>query len=144
LQQAKEMLRPLLGDSAADIFAFALLLSGLASTITSGMAGGTIFAGLFIEPFDLKDRHSRIGVLTSFLLALTILFLIRDPFQGLIYSQMVLSIQLPFTIFLQIYLTSSQRVMGPYANSRLLNGLLLAVGLLVTYLNLRLLISALS
>lgn len=144
LQQAKEMLRPLLGDSAADIFAFALLLSGLASTITSGMAGGTIFAGLFIEPFDLKDRHSRIGVLTSFLLALTILFLIRDPFQGLIYSQMVLSIQLPFTIFLQIYLTSSQRVMGPYANSRMLNGLLLAVGLLVTYLNLRLLISALS
>ncbi len=144
LQQAKEMLRPLLGGSAADIFAFALLLSGLASTITSGMAGGTIFAGFFIEPFDLKDNHSRIGVLASFLFALGIIFLIRNPFQGLIFSQMALSIQLPFTIFLQIYLTSSRKVMGPYANSPALNGLLLVIGLLVTYLNLRLLISVLS
>ncbi|HNW59370.1 MAG TPA: Nramp family divalent metal transporter [bacterium] len=141
LQQAKEMLRPLLGNSAAAIFAFALLLSGLASTITSGMAGGTIFAGFFIEPFDLKDSHSRIGVLASFLLAIAVIFLIRNPFQGLIYSQMALSIQLPFTIFLQIYLTSSRRVMGPYANSTALNALLLAVGILVTYLNLRLLAS---
>jgi manganese transport protein len=44
---------------------------------------------------------------------------------------MVLSIQLPFTIFLQIYLTSSEKVMGRYANSRLLTWLLLLVGIVV-------------
>ena len=141
LQQAKDMLQPLLGNNAANIFAVALLFAGIASTITSAMAGGSIFAGIFNEPFDLKDNHSRIGVFISLLVAVLVIFLITNPFKGLIFSQMLLSIQLPFTIFLQIYLTSSRKVMGKYANSRFLNILLLFIGSLVTYLNVRLLIS---
>jgi manganese transport protein len=50
LQQAKNLLEPLLGKSAALIFALALLFSGISSSITSGMAGGSIFAGIFSEP----------------------------------------------------------------------------------------------
>lgn len=141
LQQAKDMLQPLLGNNAANIFAIALLFAGVSSTITSAMAGGSIFAGIFREPFDLKDNHSRIGVFLSLLIATLIIFLISDPFKGLIISQMVLSIQLPFTIFLQIYLTSSEKVMGRYSNSRLLTWLLLLVGIVVAFLNIRLLIS---
>jgi manganese transport protein len=141
LQQAQEMLKPLLGRSASDIFAVALLFAGVASSITSGMAGGSIFSGFFSEPFDLKDNHSRLGVFISLILAVFIIFLINDPFRGLIISQMILSIQLPFTIFLQIYLTSSKKVMGKYANSKWLNFVLLVVGLVVTYLNIRLLMS---
>jgi manganese transport protein len=141
LQQAQEMLKPLLGRSASDIFAVALLFAGVASSITSGMAGGSIFSGFFSEPFDLKDNHSRLGVFLSLILAVVIIFMINDPFRGLIISQMILSIQLPFTIFLQIYLTSSKKVMGNYANSKWLNFILLVVGLIVTYLNIRLLMS---
>jgi manganese transport protein len=141
LQQAQEMLKPLLGRSASDIFAVALLFAGIASSITSGMAGGSIFSGFFSEPFDLKDNHSRLGVFISLLLAVLTIFMINDPFRGLIISQMILSIQLPFTIFLQVYLTSSKKVMGKYANSRWLNFVLLVVGLVVTYLNIRLLMS---
>jgi len=44
LQQAKELLSPLLGSNAVVVFAVALLFAGIASTITSGMAAGTIFA----------------------------------------------------------------------------------------------------
>jgi manganese transport protein len=141
LQQAKDMLQPLLGNNAANIFAIALLFAGIASTITSAMAGGSIFAGIFNEPFDLKDNHSRIGIFISLMVALVAIFLISNPFKGLIFSQMLLSIQLPFTIFLQIYLTSSKKVMGKYANSRFLTILLLTIGSLVAYLNVRLLIS---
>ena len=141
LQQAQEMLTPLLGKNSSDIFAVALLFAGIASTITSAMAGGSIFAGFFNEPFDLKDNHSRLGVLFSLLLAILAIFLIHDAFAGLIVSQMVLSIQLPFTIFLQIYLTSSKRVMGKYANSRYLTWLLVSIGSVVVYLNIRLLLS---
>lgn len=141
LQQAKEMLVPLLGRSASDIFAVALLFAGVASTITSAMAGGSIFAGLFNEPFDLKDNHSRLGVLISLLSAIIIIFIISNPFRGLILSQMLLSIQLPFTIFLQIYLTSSRKVMGDYVNSRFLMILLLFIGGIVAFLNVRLLMS---
>ena len=141
LQQAQQMLVPLLGRSASDIFAVALLFAGVASSITSGMAGGSIFSGFFSEPFDLKDNHSRLGVFISLILAVIIVFLITNPFKGLIISQMILSVQLPITIFLQIYLTSSRKVMGKYANSKWLNFVLLAVGLIVTYLNIRLLMS---
>jgi len=141
LQQAKNMLVPLLGSNAAVIFAVALLMAGIASTITSAMAGGSIFAGFFGEPFDMKDNHSKLGVLISLIPAVFVIFVISNPFKGLIYSQMLLSIQLPITIFTQIYLTSSRKVMSKYANSIPLTGFLLLIGAVVTFLNIRLLIS---
>ena len=139
LRQAKEILQPLLGNNAGVIFAVALLMAGLASTITSGMAGGTIFAGLFGEPYDIRDNHSRLGVILSLTLSLVILFFIRNPFRGLLISQMLLSIQLPFTIFLQIWLTSSVKVMGKYVNSKSTTATLLIIGIVVTLLNIKLL-----
>jgi len=141
LQQAKNMLQPLLGSHAALIFAIALLMAGIASTITSAMAGGSIFAGFFGEPFDLKDIHSRLGVLISLIPAVIVIFIISNPFKGLIYSQMLLSIQLPITIFTQVYLTSSRKVMGKYANSLYLKTILVLIAAAVTYLNIRLLMS---
>jgi len=47
LGQAQVLLKPLLGNAASIVFAFALLFSGLSSSITAGMAGGSIFAGIF-------------------------------------------------------------------------------------------------
>ncbi|MEW6516035.1 MAG: Nramp family divalent metal transporter [candidate division FCPU426 bacterium] len=141
LEQAKSLLEPLLGSGAGLVFALALLFSGLSSTITSGMAAGTIMAGMSGESYDIQDRHTRRGVLLSFLLALLIIFVITNPFAGLIFSQMILSMQLPFTIFAQIRLTSSARVMGKYANTRGTMLMLYALGGLVTLLNLFLLAS---
>jgi len=141
LQQANLLLAPLLGSNAAVVFAVALLFSGIASTITSGMAAGSIFSGMFKEPYDIKDNHSRLGVGLSLILALIIIFLISNPFQGLIISQMVLSIQLAFTIFLQVYLTSSARVMGKYKNSLVSKIMLYGLGGIVAVLNIALFIS---
>ncbi len=143
LQQAQSMLTPLLGKGAGLVFAIALLFAGIASSITSGMAGGAIFAGMYSESYDIKDSHSRWGVCISMLVALLMIMFITDPFQGLILSQMFLSIQLPITVFSQIYLTSDKKLMGKYANSFFLNILLIGIGLLVTYLNVRLLIDVL-
>ncbi len=139
LEQARNMLTPLLGGSAGTVFALALLFSGVSSSVTSGMAGGSIFAGLYGEPLNLKDSHSRLGVYISFFAALGIIFFVSNPFRGLIVSQMALSVQLPFTIFLQVYLTSSKKVMGKYANGRWTLFLLCAIGLAVAWLNLELL-----
>ena len=139
LQQAEVMLRPLLGNSAAVVFAVALLFSGISSTVTAGMAGGSIFAGIFREPYDIKDRHSWLGVAITYVVALIIILFIENPFRGLVYSQMFLSIQLPWTIFLQIYLTSSKKVMGKYANTSLQQILLWTIGSIVSVLNMMLL-----
>ena len=141
LQQAESLLGPLLGTNASVVFAVALLFAGVASTITSGMAGGSIVSGMYKEPYDVKDNHSRIGVLVSLLGALLIIFFIGDPFKGLILSQVFLSIQLPFTVAIQVYLTSSEKVMGKYANSTFLKSLLWSIAAIVTYLNIRLLVS---
>lgn len=141
LPQAKTLLEPLLGKYSAIIFAVALLFAGFASSITSGMAGGSILAGMFGEPYDIKDNHSKLGVGISLIAALVIILFITDPFKGLIISQMVLSVQLPFTIFLQIYLTSSKKVMGKYSNTLYTKITLLITGLIVTYLNVLLFIS---
>ena len=77
----------------------------------------------------------------SFIPALLIIFVVGDPFKGLIYSQMLLSIQLPITVFTQVYLTSSKKVMGKIVNSRSTTIILVTLGALVTFLNIALLIS---
>lgn len=141
LQQAKALLDPLLGNQAGIIFALALLMAGISSTVTSGMAAGSIFAGIFGESYHIKDIHSQVGILLSLGIALLIIFFIEDPFQGLIISQMILSFQLPFTVFLQVGLTSSRRVMGPYANSRWSSFVLYFIASVVSLLNIMLLLS---
>lgn len=144
LSQAQAMLQPLLGNNAANVFAIALLLAGISSTITSGMAAGSIFSGLFGESYNAKDAHSVVGILLSLGVALLVIFFIGDPFKGLLVSQMVLSVQLPFTVFLQVSLTSSVRVMGKYANRPWNTVVLYGLAALVTVLNVWLLIETLA
>ena len=141
LQQAQGLLVPLLGAHSGIVFAVALLFAGIASTITSGMAAGSIFSGIFQEPYDIKDNHSRLGIAISFLVALLLIFVISNPFNGLIYSQMILSVQLPITIFVQVYLTSSEKVMGKYKNSKFNAFWLCLIGAVVTMLNIALFVS---
>jgi len=144
LQQAQKLLAPLLGEHSGIVFAVALLLAGVSSSTTSGMAAGSIFAGMFREPYDVQDSHTRNGVMISLVAAVAVIFFVGDPFRGLIISQMILSIQLPVTIFLQLYLTSSARVMGRYRNSTLLTWTLVLLGGVVTALNIGLFASFLT
>ncbi len=143
LNQAQQLLAPLLGNNASGVFAIALLLSGASSCMTSGMAAGSIYAGIFNEPYNIKDKHTRIGIMISLICAAALIFLITNPLNALIISQMMLSLQLPFTIFLQIYLTSSEKVMGKYKNGPWLKALLLSIGVIVTALNIGLFVSLL-
>lgn len=142
LATAADTLSPILGPAARVIFALALLFAGLSSSITAGMAAGTISAGMFGEEYDVHDRHSSIGVALDYGLAVVACLVVRDSFQGLVWSQALLSLQLPLTIFLQIWLTSSRRVMGRYANSTPLKATLVVIGAIVTALDVMLLAGA--
>jgi manganese transport protein len=141
LEQAQQILEPLVGNFSSLLFALSLLFAGISSSITAGMAGGSIFAGIFKEPYDIKDKHTKVGVGITVIFGLLIIFFISDPFVGLIYSQVLLSMQLPITLFLQIYLTSSKKIMGKYSNSFLDNILLYLIAGIVTLLNIFLLLS---
>lgn len=141
LQQAKSLLDPLLGNNAGVVFALALLFAGISSTMTSGIAAGSIFAGMYDEPYNKNDIHSRLGVVISLGVALLIIFVINNPFKGLIISQAILSLQLPITVFVQVRLTSSEKVMGKYANRPFTKCVLYIIAGIVTFLNILLLIS---
>jgi manganese transport protein len=140
LPQVTKTLVPIFGKASATVFALGLLFAGLSSSVTAAMAGGSVFAGIFIEPFDINDPHSRIGLGITLLGALAAIMLLSDPFKGILWSQVALSLQLPLTIIPLIMLTSSKQVMGGYANSRMGVALLLSVGLIVIGLNIALLI----
>ncbi|MBK8793075.1 MAG: Nramp family divalent metal transporter [Holophaga sp.] len=139
LEQAEAMLRPILGPAAAVVFALALLCAGVASSITAGMAGGSIFAGIFGRTYDIREGHTKVGLLITLLPALVAVFFITDTFKALLLSQVLLSVQLPITIVLQLSLTSSRKVMGTYANAGFGKLLLWAIAILVIVLNLMLL-----
>lgn len=143
LAQAGGLLEPILGSLSATLFGVALLFAGIASSLTSSMAGGCIFAGMLGEPYDVSDRHTRLGSLLTMVGAFIIILFISSPFDGLIYSQVFLSIQLPLTIFTQLYLTSSPKVMGKYVNKPYTRVMLWGIGLIVTGLNVMLLYDAL-
>jgi manganese transport protein len=144
LDQAKELLTPLVGPAAGLVFAISLLLAGVASSVTAGMAGGSIFAGIFGEPYDIRDSHSRLGVVITLLGAAVLILFVGDPLKGLIWSQIALSIQLPITILLQIGLTSRRSVMGAYANRPFTTLVLCLVAAVVIALNIMLLIDTLG
>jgi manganese transport protein len=141
LQQAEQMLVPLVGNVASLIFAIALLFSGISAAVTAGMAGGCTFSGIYGESYDINDKHTKFGIGLTIIPALLIIFFLNDTFKALVYSQILLSIQLPFTIFLQIYLTSSKRVMGIFINSIWDRVLLWLIGVIVVAFNLILVIS---
>ncbi|MCX6097798.1 MAG: Nramp family divalent metal transporter [Caldiserica bacterium] len=143
LGQAQAMLRPMLGPAAAIVFGGALLMAGLSSSVTAGMAGGSIVAGMTGEPYDPSDNHTRLGIIITLLGALAIALVITNPFKGLIVSQIALSIQLPWTIVLQILLTSNPRVMGKYVNTVVDRFLLWTTTLVVSGFNVLLLVDTL-
>lgn len=140
LSQVTVTLEPIFGKASAVVFALGLLFAGLSSSVTASMAGGSVFAGIFIEPFDINDPHSRIGLGITLLGALAVIMLLSDPFKGILWSQIALSMQLPLTIIPLILLTSSKKVMGEYANKPYGKIVLWIVGLIVIGLNIALLV----
>lgn len=143
LAQADATLKPLVGNAAGIVFGTALLLAGFSSSVTAAMAGGSIFAGMFGEPFDISDSHSRTGAVITLTGAMAAVFLLKDIFQGLIWSQIILSIQLPWSIFSLVALTSSSKVMGKFSNSLRDNILLWSTAIIVSVLNIMLFVNML-
>jgi len=117
LQQAHELLKPMLGPAAAVAFALALLASGQSSTITGTLAGQIVMEGFLrirIAPWLRR-------LITRGLAIIPAILLIgasggKNTVSLLILSQVVLSMQLPFAIFPLLMFTSDPKRMGRFAN----------------------------
>ena len=121
------------------LFAFALLITGLISSITSTLAGQIVMEGYINIRLPLWKRR----LLTRFVTLVPILiigFLIRfneTQFEQLIiYAQVVLSIALPFTLFPLVAITSNRDLMGVHANKHWQTVVCYLLVTLITVLNL--------
>jgi manganese transport protein len=118
IQQAHELLAPLLGNNLGSIlFAVALLASGQSSTITGTLAGQIVMEG-FVK---LKIRPAFRRLVTRALAIIPAALLIGiegddASYDLLIFSQVLLSMQLAFAIVPLIHFTSSKEQMGEFAN----------------------------
>jgi manganese transport protein len=142
IQDAYQLLSPLLGISAASaIFAVALLASGQSSTLTATLAGQIVMEGflqLHLSPW-LRRLITR---LTAVIPALICILLFGEKSTGslLVFSQVVLSLQLPFAVFPLVMFTSNRRLMGEFVNSWWLQLLAWLTAIIIAGLNVWLLL----
>ena len=119
IEGAFHMLTPVLGVSlAAPLFAIALLASGQNSTLTGTMAGQIVLEGFTsfrIAPWLRRIISRSIAIVPAILVIW--IYGERGTAQLLIFSQVVLSIQLSFAVIPLIQFTSDKVKMGQFVNS---------------------------
>src|SRR5687768_4057190 len=137
IQDAFQLLTPLLGVGAASVvFALALLASGQSSTITSTLAGQIVMEGflnLRIRPWMRRLITRGIAIVPAAIVA--ILYGASGTAKLLVLSQVILSLQLSFAVVPLVMFTSDPKKMGPFVNPRWLKLLAYAVAAVIASLN---------
>lgn len=119
IEQASATLKPLAGSAAGLLFGVALLFSGIGSSITSSLCEANVVTGFLGRPEDPRSRFYRVGLVVTSIPAVLIIAAGFDTLRTLVFSQVVLSLQLPFTIVPLLILASSRRIMGEFASSKI-------------------------
>jgi manganese transport protein len=137
IQDAYKLLSPVLGIAPASvIFAIALLASGQNSTLTATMAGQIVMEGFLqirLQPW-LRRLVTRLVAIVPALVTIVCLGE-SSTTRLLIFSQVILSLQLSFAVIPLIMFTSDRRLMGEFVNPRWLKVLAVAVATIIVGLN---------
>jgi manganese transport protein len=137
IQDAYKLLSPLLGVSAASaIFGLALLASGQSSTLTTTLAGQIVMEGFlqFRLPPWLRRLATRLVAIIPALIAI-IVYGEKSTGSLLIFSQVILSLQLSFAVIPLVMFTSDRRLMGEFVNPTWLKLLAGGVATIIVSLN---------
>lgn len=140
IQQAHQLLAPLLGTSLASIaFALALLCAGQSSTLTGTLAGQIVMEGFLnfrMRPWLRRLITRAVAIIPA---AATIMVAGESAtYRLLILSQVVLSLQLPFAVIPLIQFTSNKEKMGTFANRTWVKVLAWITAAIIVGLNMRL------
>ncbi len=146
IQDAYKLLSPLLGVNVASaIFALALLASGQSSTITATLAGQIVMEGflnLRLKPWVRRLVTRLIAIIPALI---SIVWFGESSTSGLlIFSQVVLSLQLSFAVVPLVMFTSNRHLMGEFVNPWWLKIISSLVALVIITLNAWLLLQTIS
>ncbi|MCW6053452.1 Nramp family divalent metal transporter [Lyngbya sp. CCAP 1446/10] len=137
IQDAYKLLSPVLGvGSASAIFAFALLASGQNSTLTATLAGQIVMEGFLhfrMRPW-LRRLLTRLVAIVPALLSI-IWFGEGSTTNLLVFSQVILSLQLPFAVIPLVMFTSNRGLMGEFVNPFWLKAVAWLVASIIVGLN---------
>lgn len=131
------LLKPLLGGAAATIFAVALLASGQSSTITGTLAGQIVMEGFLnirIQPWLRRLITRLLAIIPA--IAMIGIYGGANTVELLVFSQVVLSMQLSFAVVPLLALTSDRRRMGEHVSPLWLRIMGSIVGAVIVGLNL--------
>jgi manganese transport protein len=134
IQEAHRTLEPLLGGLSSYAFAIALLAAGLSSSTTGTMAGQIVLEGFLHIKISLWLRR-----LITMVPALIVIALGLNEIDVLVLSQVVLSMQLPFSIIPLIMFTMRKDIMGELKNGTTTNILAITCAAVIIGLNILLL-----
>ncbi len=143
IQQAHQLLKPILGAYIAPfVFAIALLAAGQSSTLTGTIAGQVVMEGFL----NIRMRPWLRRILTRSIALIPAVIVIalagdKGTYRLLIFSQVILSLQLPFAIIPLIYFTSDKMKMGPFASRLWIKVAAWLITLIIVVLNLKLVYS---
>jgi manganese transport protein len=142
IQEAYNTLTPLLGTHwAAILFAVALLCSGQNSTLTGTLAGQIVMEGfinLRLVPW-LRRLITRLMAIIPAVITV-IFFGQTGTAKLLIFSQVILSLQLSFAVVPLVMFTGDRRMMGEFVNPRWLKILAWFTAAVIALLNAYLLV----
>jgi manganese transport protein len=146
IQQAHQLLAPLLGTGVAGIvFAVALICSGQSSTLTGTLAGQIVMEG-FLN-FRMRPWLRRLITRMLAIVPAAITIYVAGEasvYKLLILSQVILSMQLPFAVIPLIHFTNDPQRMGSFANARWVRTLAWLTAVIIVVLNVRLAAMAVS
>ncbi len=141
IQDAYKLLSPMLGVGlASTLFAVALLASGQNSTLTGTLAGQIVMEGFLnirLRPWLRRLLTRLIAIIPAVIV--TIIYGESGTAQLLIWSQVILSLQLSFAVIPLVMFTGSKAKMGEFVNSRWVSVLAWTTALIIVTLNLKML-----
>lgn len=142
IEQAHELLSPLLGFGlASTLFAVALLASGLNSTVTATLAGQIVMEGFLHLRIPNWARRLITRLLAIIpVVVVTWLYGEKGTADLLIFSQVVLSMQLPFAVIPLVSFVTNRRIMGSFVAPRWLAIPAWLIASVIVVLNVKLLI----
>jgi manganese transport protein len=137
IQDAYKLLTPLLGAGGASlVFALALLASGQNSTLTGTLAGQIVMEGFLrirIRPWLRRLLTRAIAIVPAAIIA--VLYGESGTAKLLIFSQVVLSLQLSFAVIPLVLFTSDRTKMGEFVNPWWLTGVSWSAAIFIAGLN---------
>ncbi|MDB5228625.1 MAG: divalent metal cation transporter [Bacteroidota bacterium] len=137
ITDAYKLLEPVLGASLAPtFFAIALLASGQNSTLTGTLAGQIVMEGFLdirLKPWMRRLLTRLIAVVPA--LIVSIIYGTHGTGRLLIFSQVILSVQLSFAVVPLIQFTSNKTKMKEFVNSKLLQVIVWLIAVIIICLN---------